>query len=451
VDLDHYLLKPWDPPEEKLYPVLDALLAAWLASDAPQAELVPETKVVGHIWSAPSHDVKDFLARNRVPYRWYLVDSPEGQRLLAAAGVAGAALPVVITPDGDVLVQPTEKELAARVGLTTEPSAEFYDLIVVGGGPAGLGAAVYGGSEGLRTLLVERRATGGQASQSSRIENYLGFPDGVSGVQLTGRAERQVVKFGTEVLRTREVVGLAAQGSARVVRFADGAELTAHTVLLTCGVSYRRLPAPGVSAFDGRGVYYGSALTEAAGCAGEDVYIVGGANSAGQAAVYLSRTARTVTMVVRGESLEEAMSAYLIEQIRATPTIVVLTRTEVVGAEGGDHLQALHLRNNVTGEETTVATHWLFVFIGAEPRTEWLAGVVERDPRGFVNSGLDLLLEGQRPPGWQLDRDPYLLETSLPGVFVAGDVRAGSVKRVASAVGEGALAVTLVHQYLANQ
>jgi thioredoxin reductase (NADPH) len=350
-----------------------------------------------------------------------------------------------------VLVQPAEAELAAHIGFTTEPSADLYDLVIVGGGPAGLGAAVYGGSEGLRTVLVERTATGGQAGQSSRIENYLGFPDGVAGVQLMGRAERQVVKFGAEVLRTREVVALEAQGSARIVRFENGEEVTAHAVLLTLGVLYRQLPAPGVADFNGRGVYYGSALTEAASCASHDVYIVGGANSAGQAAVYLARTASSVTMLVRAASLEEGMSAYLIQQIRAIPTITVLTRTEVVGAEGGDHLEALYIRDNATGEERKVAAHWLFVFIGAEPKTDWLDGVVALDSRGFVTSGLDLLLDGRRPRGWPLDRDPYLLETSLPGVFAAGDVRSGSVKRVASAVGEGALAVTLVHQYLAKQ
>jgi thioredoxin reductase (NADPH) len=448
VDVDHYLVMPWDPPEEKLYPMADALLEAWRASGE---EIAPETKVVGHIWSAPSHDVKDFLARNRVPYRWYLADQPEGRRLLAAAGADGSALPVVITPGGDVLVQPAEAELAAHIGFTTEPSADLYDLVIVGGGPAGLGAAVYGGSEGLRTVLVERTATGGQAGQSSRIENYLGFPDGVAGVQLMGRAERQVVKFGAEVLRTREVVALEAQGSARIVRFENGEEVTAHAVLLTLGVLYRQLPAPGVADFNGRGVYYGSALTEAASCASHDVYIVGGANSAGQAAVYLARTANSVTMLVRAASLEEGMSAYLIQQIRAIPTITVLTRTEVVGAEGGDHLEALYIRDNATGEERKVAAHWLFVFIGAEPKTDWLDGVVALDSRGFVTSGLDLLLDGRRPRGWPLDRDPYLLETSLPGVFAAGDVRSGSVKRVASAVGEGALAVTLVHQYLAKQ
>jgi thioredoxin reductase (NADPH) len=448
VDLDHYLLKPWDPPEEKLYPVVDALLDAWQAADH---RTVPETKIIGHVWSAPSYAARDFLARNLLPYRWYVADEPEGSRLLAAAGVGGDVLPVVITPAGDVLVAPTPGDLAARVGLATQPAEDFYDMIVVGGGPAGLGAAVYGASEGLRTVLVERSATGGQAGQSSRIENYLGFPDGVSGAQLTSRAHRQATKFGAEVLTTREVVGLAAKGSARVVRFADGGELAAHTVILTTGVSYRQLTAPGLELFGGRGVYYGSALTEAANCADQDVLVVGGANSAGQAAVSFARTARSVTLVVRGPSLTSSMSAYLIEQIAALPGISVRTCTEIAGGAGDGHLEQLRLRDNTTGEVRTVAAQWLFVFIGAVPRTDWLDGTVLRDARGFVRSGSDLLVDGRRPPGWEPDRDPYPLETSLPGVFVAGDARSGSVKRVASAVGEGAMAVTLAHQYLAKQ
>jgi thioredoxin reductase (NADPH) len=448
VDLDHYLLKPWDPPEEKLYPVVDALLDSWRVADH---RAVPETKVIGHVWSAPSHAVRDFLARNLLPYRWYVADEPEGGRLLAAAGVGGDVLPVVITPAGDVLVGPSDAELAARLGLATQPAEDFYDLIVVGGGPAGLGAAVYGASEGLRTVLVERSATGGQAGQSSRIENYLGFPDGVSGAQLTGRAHRQATKFGAEVLTTREVVGLAAKGSARVVRFADGGELAAHTVILTTGVSYRQLTAPGLAGFGGRGVYYGSAITEAANCADQDVLVVGGANSAGQAAVYFARSARSVTLLVRGPSLTTSMSAYLIQQIAALPAITVATCTEIVGGEGDRHLEAVRLRDNATGEVRTVPAQWLFVFIGAVPRTDWLDGTVVRDGRGFVTAGPDLLVDGRRPPGWEPDRDPYHLETSLPGVFVAGDARAGSVKRVASAVGEGAMAVTLAHQYLAKR
>jgi thioredoxin reductase (NADPH) len=445
VDLDHYLLKPWDPPEEKLYPVVDGLLEAWLESDRRP---VPETKIVGHRWSARSSEVREFLARNQVPYRWYASDEPEGERLLAAAGADGRRLPVVITPDGEALVEPADAELASRVGLATTPSKDFYDLIVIGGGPAGLGAAVYGASEGLRTVLVERTATGGQAGQSSRIENYLGFPDGVSGAQLTDRARRQAAKFGAEVLTTRDVVGLDVNGSARSVRFADGSTIDAHTVILATGVSYRRLAAPGLDEMTGRGVYYGSALTEAAACSGQDVFIVGGANSAGQAAVYLSRGARSVTILVRGPSLERSMSFYLIQQIENIPKISVRTCTEVIRADGGDHLDSLTLRNTATGATETVSAQWLFLFIGAAPLTDWLDSTVERDERGFVVSGPDLSVEGQRPRGWELDRPPYHLETSVPGVFVAGDARSESAKRVASAVGEGAMAVMLVHRYL---
>jgi thioredoxin reductase (NADPH) len=450
VDLDHYLLKPWDPPEEKLYPVVDELLEAWGESDHRP---VPETKIVGHRWSARSSEVREFLARNQVPYRWYSSDEPEGQRLLSAAGVepdgsGRLRLPVVIPPDGEALVEPTDAELATHVGLATTPSKDFYDLIVIGGGPAGLGAAVYGASEGLRTVLVERTATGGQAGQSSRIENYLGFPDGVSGAQLTSRARRQAAKFGAEVLTTRDVIGLEVNGSARSVRFADGSGIDAHTVILATGVSYRRLEAPGVDEMTGRGVFYGSALTEAAACSGQDVYIVGGANSAGQAAVYLARGAKSVTILVRGPSLERSMSYYLIQQISGIANISVRTCTEVIRAEGGKHLESLTLRDTSTGETDTVSAQWLFVFIGARPVTDWLDDAVVRDQRGFVVTGPDLAAPGQKIRGWNLDRSPYHLETSVPGVFVAGDVRAESAKRVASAVGEGAMAVMLVHRYL---
>jgi len=445
VDLDHYLLKPWDPPEEKLYPVVDGLLEAWLTSDHRP---VPETKVIGHRWSARSSDVREFLARNQVPYRWYASDEPEGERLLTAAGQDGLELPVVVTPDAEVLVAPSDAELASHVGLATTPSADFYDLIVIGGGPAGLGAAVYGASEGLRTVLVERTATGGQAGQSSRIENYLGFPDGVSGAQLTDRARRQAAKFGAEVLTTRDVTGLEINGSARTVRFSDGTELSAHSVILATGVAYRQLTAPGVGEMTGRGVYYGSALTEAANCKDHDVYIVGGANSAGQAAVYLARGAKSVTILVRGPSLTRSMSYYLIEQVGSVPQISVRTCTEVARAHGDGHLEGLTLRDANTGFTEDVEAQWLFVFIGAAPLTGWLDGVVMRDGKGFVLAGPDLTMEGERPPGWPLDRAPYHLETSVPGVFVAGDVRAESAKRVASAVGEGAMAVMLVHRYL---
>ena len=445
VDLDHYLLKPWDPPEEKLYPVVDALLEIWQSSDYRP---VPETKVVGHRWSARSSQVREFLARNQVPYRWYAADEPEGRRLLEAAGADGLTLPLVITPDGDVLIEPSDPELASRVGLATTPSEDFYDLIVIGGGPAGLGAAVYGASEGLRTVLVERMATGGQAGQSSRIENYLGFPDGVSGAQLTDRASRQATRFGAELLTAREVTGLEVKGSARTVRFGDGTSVGGHTVILATGVAYQQLDVPGVADLTGRGVFYGSALTEASSCANHDIYIVGGANSAGQAAVYLARGARSVTLLVRGPSLERSMSHYLIQQVGGIPAIRVRTCTEVAEAHGTDHLERLTLRDSRTGESETADAQWLFIFIGAAPLTGWLDGVVRRDDRGFLLTGPDLLTGGKAPAGWPLDRPPYHLETSVPGIFAAGDVRAESAKRVASAVGEGAMAVMLVHRYL---
>ncbi|WP_037909018.1 FAD-dependent oxidoreductase [Actinacidiphila yeochonensis] len=445
VDLDHYLLKPWDPPEEKLYPVVDEMLEAWLASDHRP---VPETKVIGHRWSARSSKVREFLARNQVPYRWYLSDQAEGRRLLTAADCDERRLPVVITADGEVLLEPSDHDLAARVGLSTAPAEEFYDLVVVGAGPAGLGAAVYGASEGLRTVLVERTATGGQAGQSARIENYLGFPDGISGAQLTDRARRQASRFGAELLTACEVTALDVEGPTRTVRFSDGLAVSAQSVILTTGVTYRQLDVPGVEELTGRGVYYGSSLTEAAGCEGQDVYIVGGANSAGQAAVYLSQHAKSVTLLVRGAALEASMSYYLVQQIADIPTIRVRTSTQVEGVHGEDHLEGLTLRDTASGSTELVDAQRMFVFIGAAPRTGWLDGVVRRDDHGFVLTGPDLLDDGRPPAGWSQDRLPYHLETSVPGVFAAGDVRSESAKRVASAVGEGAMAVMLAHRYL---
>jgi thioredoxin reductase (NADPH) len=445
VDVDYYLLKPWEPPEEKLYPIVDAMLEAYTGQ--PDVEMA-ETKLIGHRWSVPSFAARDFLARNAVPYRWIAADEPEGGRLLQAADLGAQTLPVVITADGGTLVAPSTTELATAVGLSTTPATDFYDLVVVGGGPAGLGAAVYGASEGLRTLLVERQATGGQAGQSSRIENYLGFPDGVSGAQLTDRARRQAVRFGAEILTTGDVSGLEARGPARVVSFGDGTEVAAHAVIIATGVSYRDLEAPGVAELSGRGVYYGSAATEAAACADADVFIVGGANSAGQAASFFSRYAKSVTLVVRGDSLERGMSYYLIEQLQALDNVSVRLCTVVDQAHGDEHLERLSLRHVPSGATEQVPASYLFVFIGAQPRTDWLAGVLERDRRGFLLTGPDLLVDGQRPRGWLADRDPWPLEASVPGVFVAGDVRAESVKRVASAVGEGAMAVTLAHRYL---
>jgi len=444
VDLDHYLLKPWDPPEEKLYPVIDDLLRAWQDEDRKP---VREAKLVGHRWSAPSAAMRDFLARNQVPYRWYASDSDEGRRLLEAAGADGRDLPVLITTEGEPMIAPSQAEVASQVGLATSPERDFYDLVVVGGGPAGLGAAVYGASEGLRTVLVEKFATGGQAGQSSRIENYLGFPDGLSGGQLTDRARRQAVKFGAELLTTKEAAGLEVNGPARTLRLGDGSVIDSKAIILATGVSYRQLNAPGCAEMTGAGIYYGAALTEAEACKDADVFIVGGANSAGQAAVYLARFARSVTMLVRGGSLELSMSYYLIQQIAGIENISVRTCTEVIEAQGDGHLEQLVLRDLNTGATESVDAGQLFIFIGAAPRTGWLDGVVARDGHGFIVSGPDLN-QAEHKPGWPLDRSPYHLETSVPGVFAAGDVRSDSAKRVASAVGEGAMAVMLVHRYL---
>jgi thioredoxin reductase (NADPH) len=446
VDLDHYLLKPWDPPEEKFYPVIDTQLDAWQRTDR---HTTTELRVVGARWSARSFEVRDFLARNQVPYRWLLEDDPEGVQLIAAAcGPTGTPppLPLVVTADGTTLTAPTDAELADVVGLSTLPATDFYDLVVIGGGPAGLGSAVYGGSEGLRTVLVEQHASGGQAGQSSRIENYLGFPDGVSGAQLADRARRQALKFGVEILTARTVTNLETRGQGRVIGFEDGTEIATHAVIIATGVTYRRLNVPGLDDFVGRGVYYGAALTEAPACSSNEVYIVGAANSAGQAAVYLSQFASRVHLLVRSDGLEKSMSHYLIEQIAAVPNIVVHTDSQIVEATGDGHLEKLSIKGPDGVRE--VPAGWLFVFIGAEPSTAWLEPTVERTPQGFIPTGPDLVAGGQRPRNWPLDRDPYFLETNVPGVFAAGDVRADSIKRVASAVGEGAMAVSMVHRYL---
>jgi thioredoxin reductase (NADPH) len=447
VGLDYYLLKPWSPPEQKLYPVLDELLNDWQEDYKPPFEGV---RLIGHRWSARSHEIKDLLARNHVPFQWLDVEtSVDARELLAAAGINPSPdrLPVVLTTSGSVLEAPDNSELAIQIGLQTRAELAFYDLIVVGAGPAGLASAVYGASEGLRTVLIEREAPGGQAGQSSRIENYLGFPAGVSGSELARRATTQARRFGAEIISVQEVCSLEARGAARVVRLAGGGELTAHSVVISTGVAYRRLDAPGVEQLTGRGVYYGAALAEAQSLSGQDVYLVGGANSAGQAAVYFARFARQVTLLVRADRLEKSMSAYLIDQIRAVPNIRVQLNSEVVAACGEDHLEGLTIGNRATGSEEQVPADFLSIFIGAYPHTEWLTDVIARDERGFIVSGPELLRDGSSPR-WPLEREPLPLETSLPGVFVAGDVRRSSMKRVASAVGEGAMAVYLVHQYL---
>jgi thioredoxin reductase (NADPH) len=443
VALDYYLLKPWDPPEEQLYPVVEDLLTTWEAGAALEAGGV---RIVGHRFSRETHELRDFLARNRVPGRWLDVErDAEARELLRVAGVDGERLPVALLEDGGVLERPTVLELAERLGVAGRPASEHYDLVIVGGGPAGLAAAVYGASEGLRTVLVEREAPGGQAGTSSRIENYLGFPNGLTGSDLARRATDQARRLGAELLSVQDVVGLRAEGAGRFVDLAGRTELSANCVLIASGVAYRHMEAPGFADFTGAGVYYGAALTEARSCGNQHVVVIGAANSAGQAAVAFAQYAREVSVLVRGDGLEASMSQYLIEQLSALPNVRIRPHTQAVGAEGEDgRLRRLRIRGP-DGEERPEDVDACFVFIGAAPRTEWLEGTVARDDRGFILAGPDA-----RVDGWPLKRDPYVLETSVPGVFVAGDVRARSIKRVASAVGEGSMAVSLMHQYLAQ-
>ncbi|MEM1043869.1 MAG: FAD-dependent oxidoreductase [Bacteroidota bacterium] len=439
--VDYYLLKPWDPPEERLYPVLDDLLGDWQAGYRPGYGGV---RLVGSRWSAETHALKDFLARNAVPYEFLDAESAEGQALLGGE----VSLPLARFPEGDQLEAPTPTDLAERLGLRTSAGSDFYDLAIVGGGPAGLASAVYGASEGLRTVLIEREATGGQAGTSSRIENYLGFPSGLSGADLARRATTQAERFGVEILAPQEVEQLRVDGPYKRLVLSDGSELSCHVLMLATGVSWRKLPAPGADRLAGRGVYYGAAMTEAMSCKGEEVYIVGAGNSAGQAAMYFAEYAARVVMLIRGDDLGKSMSQYLVERIEEHPAIDVMLRTEVGEVCGGEHLERLVLKNNETGGETPADTRYLFVFIGAAPRTDWLDGVVVRDERGFVPTGPDL--NAHHLDGWPLEREPYLLETNVPGIFVAGDVRHESVKRVASAVGEGSVAVHFMHRHLAT-
>ena len=448
IGLDYYLQKPWDPPEENLYPVLDDLLGDWRSHYRPPFEGI---RVVGNRWSPGSHAIKDFLARNRVPYQWQDVEvSEEAWQLVSQADGGEPRLPLVVFPDGTYLEAPENVEVAEKVGLRTRAERPFYDLIIVGGGPSGLAAAVYGASEGLKTVLIEREAPGGQAGTSSRIENYLGFPAGLSGADLSQRAVAQARRFEVEILTPQEVAEVRVEDPYRVVRLADGTEISCHALLITTGVSYRKLEVPGVERLAGAGVYYGAAMTEALSCKDEDVYIVGGANSAGQAAMYFSQHARKVVILCRSGDLRKGMSEYLVKQIEDTLNIEVRVNSGVAAAFGEDHLERLTIKNSKTGDEETASARSLFIFIGAAPKTEWLDGVVERDERGFILSGPDLIRDGKRPKNWTEDRDPYLLETSVPGIFVAGDVRYGSVKRVASGVGEGSIAVQFIHRYLAK-
>ena len=447
IKLDRYLMKPWDPPDEKLYPALDDLLDDWQRNHPDDRAPV---RIVGHRWSERSHELKTFLARNYVPYRWLdLERDEEAQRLHDLAHALPDDLPLVLVTDGDPLRSPTTRDVASALGLRTTADKPLYDLCIVGAGPAGLAAAVYGASEGLDVVLVEGHAPGGQAGQSAAIENYLGFPKGLSGADLAARAMDQVRKFEAEVVLAREVVGFEARGPVRAVRFDDGTEIEARALLVASGCSYTRLGAPGISEQTGRGVYYGASASQFASVEGDDVYVVGAANSAGQAVVNLARFARRVVLLVRADSLEASMSHYLTEQIRATPNVEVRLQTEVVGGSGIDHLEGLSLADHREGTKTDVETNWLFVFIGAAPRTDWLGDDVARDEKGFVMTGRDLPRR-KGFPRWPLERIPFMLETSVPGVFAAGDVRFDSMKRVASAVGEGAMSVHLVHRYLAT-
>ncbi|MBW4512771.1 MAG: FAD-dependent oxidoreductase [Scytonematopsis contorta HA4267-MV1] len=446
--IDYYLMKPWDPPEERLYPVLDDLLDDWFAGFRPPFEGV---RVIGNRWSPSSHQVKDFLARNQLPYEWMDIElSEEAQKLVEYANCTRLQLPLVLFPDGSSILQPTNMQIAEKIGLQTQAGKPFYDLVIVGGGPAGLAAAVYGASEGLRTVMVEREAPGGQAGTSSRIENYLGFPVGLSGGDLARRAVTQAKRFGVEILTPQEATGFRVSHPYRFVQFANGSEISCHALILALGVSWRRLNIQGIERLTGAGVYYGAAQTEALSCQGEDVYIVGGANSAGQAAMYFSRYARSVIILVRGDSLTKSMSQYLIDQIESTPNITVKVNKGVVEVQGETSLEAITIQDTLTAETQTVEANSLFIFIGAQPRTDWLDGLVERDERGFILTGQDLKRDGRRPKGWNLERDPFLLETNVPGVFAVGDVRHNSIKRVASGVGEGSICVQFVHQYLSK-
>ena len=445
IGLDHYLMKPWEPPSTRLYPVLEDLLSEWHAKARPTFDGI---KVAGSSLSQASFAVKDFLASNHVPYQWLDMDDEAIVRDLLS-GAAGGAFrqPLVFFPDGTTLVQPTTRELAEKVGLQTRAKQPFYDLIIIGAGPAGLAGAVYGASEGLRTILVERSAPGGQAGTSSKIENYLGFPSGVSGEELARRAKTQALRFGAEIL-AQEAVEIRREDPYRKVILEDGTELTGYTILIAPGMEVRRLAAAGCDSFLGAGVYYGAALTEAATYRGQDVVVVGGANSAGQGAMFFSIHAHKVTLLVRGPTIAATMSQYLVDRIADAPNVDVMTNTRVVSVSGNGRLEAVTVADSETGEQRDLPVSAMFIFIGTAPRTELCGSLVMRDPQGFVLTGRDVMIDGRPPAGWTPTRDPYLFETNVPGIFCAGDARPGSGKRCAAAVGEGSATVSMVHQYL---
>jgi len=446
IGLDYYLMKPWDPPEENLYPVLDDLLSDWMATVPLPYDGI---RVAGTLWSASSHTVKDFLARNQIPYQWLDIElDTEARNLVESVSDGQHRLPGVFFPDGTTLLDPSIQDVAEKLGLQTKAEKPFYDLIIVGAGPAGLAAAVYGGSEGLTTVMIEKEATGGQAGTSSRIENYLGFPQGLSGADLARRATTQALRFGVEILRPQEALKVGVDDLYRHIELVDGSKISGRAIVISTGVNVRRLEVPGVDNLTGAGIYYGAALTEAAYYRDQEVYVVGGANSAGQGAMFFSRYAKKVTMLVRGSSLEAGMSQYLVDQIGNTANIEVLLRSEVLEVIGDSRLEKITISNLDSGKSETLPAAAMFIFIGAVPPTDLVSGLVERDRAGFIVTGSDLMVDGKRPKGWKPNRDPYLLETSVPGIFAAGDVRHHSMKRVASAVGEGAVAVALVHQYL---
>ena len=448
VQIDHYLMKPWDPPEEKLFSVIDDLLDDWHSTFRPPFEGI---RILGHRWSAHSNEVRDFLARHFIPYQWLDVEqSEEARKIMSAGGVDPACIPIVLFPDGVIMTKPTLGDIAVKLSLKVTAESRFYDLIVVGAGPAGLAAAVYGAADGLKTLLVERNAAGGQAGLSSRIENYLGFPSGLSGGDLSRRAVAQAKRFGVEILSPQQAVKVRIEGPSRILTLADGSEVGCRALLVATGIAYRKIDAPGLERLNGSGVYYYPQMTEAMSHKDADIFIVGGANSAAQAAVFFSSHARHVTLLVRGSSLSSGMSQYLEDRITRTPNITIKLDTSVTCVEGTERCETITIRNNKSGQDEKVSASALFIYAGAVPYTDWIADVVERDAQGYVISGTDLVRNGKRSSAWKLERDPFFLEASTPGIFVAGDVRHGSSKGVTSGVGEGAMAVKLIHQYLAQ-